>query len=101
MVVDAAVAPSCTETGLTEGSHCSRCDYKVAQEEVPATGHTYENGKCHCGAEDPDYVEPEQPGEEKPEPQPEQPGFFQRIWKAIVDFFKSIIGKITSIFPKK
>ena len=105
MVVDAAVAPSCTETGLTEGSHCSRCDYKVAQEEVPATGHTYENGKCHCGAEDPDYVEPEQPGEEKPEPKPEptpeQPGFFQRIWKAIVDFFKSIIGKITSIFPKK
>ena len=105
IVVDEAVAPSCTETGLTEGSHCSRCDYKVAQEEVPATGHTYENGKCHCGAEDPDYVEPEQPGEEKPEPKPEptpeQPGFFQRIWKAIVDFFKSIIGKITSIFPKK
>ena len=39
MVTDAAKAPTCTETGLTEGSHCSRCDHKVAQEEVPALGH--------------------------------------------------------------
>ena len=40
MITDKAVAPTCTATGLTEGSHCSRCDYKVAQEEVPALGHT-------------------------------------------------------------
>ena len=40
MVVDAAVAPTCTEKGLTEGSHCSRCDEKVAQTEVAALGHT-------------------------------------------------------------
>ena len=40
IVVDAAVAPSCTETGLTEGSHCSRCDaMTVAQTEVAALGH--------------------------------------------------------------
>ena len=40
-VVDAAKAPTCTETGLTEGKHCSVCDtVLVAQEEVPATGHT-------------------------------------------------------------
>ena len=43
MVVDPAKAPTCTETGLTEGSHCSRCDHKVAQEVVPATGHTKGN----------------------------------------------------------
>ena len=42
MITDAAVPPTCTDTGLTEGSHCSRCDHKVAQEEVPATGHRYE-----------------------------------------------------------
>lgn len=39
---DAAKAPTCTETGLTAGSHCSVCDtVLVAQEEVAVTGHTY------------------------------------------------------------
>ena len=41
VVVDEAVAPTCTETGLTEGAHCSACDeVLVAQEVVAATGHT-------------------------------------------------------------
>ncbi len=40
MIVDDAVAPTCTDKGLTEGSHCSRCDEKVAQKEVDALGHT-------------------------------------------------------------
>ncbi len=36
-----AVAPTCTETGLTAGVKCSACgDILVAQEEVPANGHT-------------------------------------------------------------
>ena len=36
-----AKAPTCTETGLTEGVKCSVCDeVLVAQEEVPAKGHT-------------------------------------------------------------
>ena len=40
-VVDAAVAATCTESGLTEGSYCSLCnEVLVAQETVPATGHT-------------------------------------------------------------
>ena len=86
MVVDAAVAPTCDKTGLTEGSHCTRCDHKVDQKEVPATGHSFVEGKCHCGAEDPDYV---------------APNLFQRIWTAVVEFFKNIISKISSIFPKK
>ena len=41
VVVDKAVEPTCTETGLTEGSHCSVCGtVLVAQEVIPATGHT-------------------------------------------------------------
>jgi len=40
-VEDAAVAPTCTETGLTAGSHCADCGIVlVAQEIVEATGHT-------------------------------------------------------------
>ena len=40
-VTDQAVPPTCTETGLTEGEHCSNCGKVfVAQEEVAATGHT-------------------------------------------------------------
>ncbi len=31
---------TCAGTGLTEGRHCSRCDWKVEQEEIPAKGHT-------------------------------------------------------------
>ncbi|MBE7084898.1 MAG: hypothetical protein E7368_02455, partial [Clostridiales bacterium] len=42
-VVDEAKAPTCTETGLTEGKHCSVCgEVLIAQEEVPANGHDYE-----------------------------------------------------------
>ena len=40
IVKDAAVPATCTESGLTEGSHCTRCDYKVAQTVIPAAGHT-------------------------------------------------------------
>ena len=40
-VVDPAVPATCTETGLTEGKHCSVCNtVLVAQDVVPAKGHT-------------------------------------------------------------
>ena len=40
-VTDDAEAPTCTETGLTEGKHCSVCNaVLVAQEEIAALGHT-------------------------------------------------------------
>ena len=35
MVTDPAVPATCEATGLTEGSHCSRCDYRVEQKETP------------------------------------------------------------------
>ena len=46
-VTDAAVAPTCTEKGLTEGTHCSKCG-KILQEqtEIPALDHDLEH---HAG----------------------------------------------------
>ncbi len=62
LITDEAVPATCTENGLTEGCHCSRCDYAEAQETVTALGHDLitdesvpatctENGLtegCHC-----------------------------------------------------
>ena len=40
-VIDEAVAPTCTENGLTEGSHCSVCGEVITEQTVvAANGHT-------------------------------------------------------------
>ena len=42
IVTDAAVSPTCTSEGKTEGSHCSVCSTVIkAQETIPATGHSF------------------------------------------------------------
>ena len=70
-------APTCTEDGNIEYWTCSVCGKYFSDEAgtteisldetvIYATGHHYVNGTCTvCGADDPDYVEPE------PEPEPE------------------------------
>ena len=41
-VIDAAKTATCTETGLTEGKHCSVCNkVLVAQKEIAKLGHSY------------------------------------------------------------
>ena len=41
-VIDDKVEPTCTETGLTEGCHCSVCNHViVAQDTIPVLGHSY------------------------------------------------------------
>ena len=48
-VIDAAVEPTCTEKGLTEGKHCSKCGKILkAQTEIDALGHDLET---HNGQE--------------------------------------------------
>ena len=63
-VIDDAVAATCTQTGKTEGAHCSVCkEVLIAQSIIPAKGHTYQYvvnsptatangskiGTCYCG----------------------------------------------------
>ncbi|MBR3815369.1 MAG: hypothetical protein IKJ27_01435 [Clostridia bacterium] len=47
IVVTQAVEATCITDGWTAGEKCSRCDYVVTSQKIPATGHTYdeENGK--------------------------------------------------------
>ena len=43
VIVDPAVEPACLTGGMTEGSHCGRCQTVLqAQEELPALGHDYQ-----------------------------------------------------------
>lgn len=58
MVVDPEVLPTCTKSGLSEGSHCSLCNAVVkTQEEISALGHDYVDGVCtRCGDEEIGYV---------------------------------------------
>ena len=45
-VTDKAVAPTCSTTGLTEGSHCSICNAIIKpQNTIPTTKHSYDTGK--------------------------------------------------------
>ena len=45
VVIDAAVKPTCTTAGKTQGKHCSVCNVVLtAQTTVPAKGHTWNAG---------------------------------------------------------
>ena len=78
---------------------------------VPPHEHSFVDGKCECGESDPNYVPPvEEKPEEKPEetpetpadPQPEEPvvelTFFEKIMKAITDFFAQISAWFENLF---
>ena len=41
LVIDNAVAPTCIEAGLTEGSHCSVCNKIVKEQEIVGGKHDY------------------------------------------------------------
>ena len=51
-VTDQAIGATCTENGLTQGSHCEVCNEVFVQQEVVDANHNYVNGvcsQCHRG----------------------------------------------------
>ena len=58
-VIDDAVAPTCTEMGLTVGKHCLVCDEVLVKQKIlPIIPHNYEDGVCTmCGKRDENYVD--------------------------------------------
>lgn len=44
IITDEAIPPTCTQDGKTEGTHCPVCNYKVEQETIKATGHSWDEG---------------------------------------------------------
>ncbi len=54
----AEIPATCTGSGKTAGYKCSACGETIGCEELPALGHSYENGKCTlCGEADPTVTE--------------------------------------------
>ena len=103
-------APKTCKCGATEGDALEhsfvegKCECGAEDPNyVPPHEHKFEEGKCACGAEDPNYVAPEQPTPEQPTPdQPaEELGFFEAIWAAIVAFFASIGDFFKNLFTPK
>ena len=104
VLTDAAVAPTCTADGKTEGSHCGICG-KVftAQETIPALGHfdtlnadETPDGVCDvCGARLWTAEEPE------PEPQEEPVSitkWFTALFEGIAKFFSNLIKMFRRMF---
>ena len=56
LIIVEAVEATCTEPGLTEGQHCTRCDYKVEQTITPKTDHKYEANIINPTCEDQGYT---------------------------------------------
>ena len=73
---------------------------------VPPHEHSFVEGKCECGEVDPNYTKPEQPAPEQPAPEqpapeqpaPEQPAPELSLFEKIMQTINEFIAKITAWF---
>ena len=75
-------------------------EYTISYSEEGPHEHEFVEGKCECGASDPDYTPPVEETPDDPAEEPEL-NFFEKIWQAILDFFKSIGDFFTNLFGGK
>ena len=75
-------------------------EYTISYSEEGPHEHEFVEGKCECGANDPDYTPPVEETPDDPAEEPEL-NFFEKIWQAILDFFKSIGDFFTNLFGGK
>ena len=45
LVTDKGTPATCTKSGLTDGAHCTNCDYVVEQQVIDPIGHKWDKGK--------------------------------------------------------
>ena len=101
-VIDKAVAPTCTATGLTQGKHCGECgEVLVAQETLAAVGHDWIDATTEaprtcktCGETEGEKL----PSVEAPDNDAEC--WFARLWRAICAFFERLLAFLRNAFSK-
>ncbi len=68
----AEIPATCNESCRSAGYKCSACNAVIGCTEIPAPGHSYENGVCSaCGESDPTVTEPITQETSAPESEPE------------------------------
>ncbi len=51
IVIDKGYEPTCSEKGLSDGQHCSRCNgATIDQEEIDETDHSFSDPSCHSAS---------------------------------------------------
>lgn len=83
------VKPTCTEQGYTE--HICVCGKSYKDTYVDASGHSYVNGTCSCGAKDPNYKDGDNTATDCDCICHSSSSFVQFIFK-IVNWFWKILG---------
>lgn len=81
IVVDQPKESTCTEQGLTQGEHCTRCDHKtVAQESIPLKEHDWADATLQapktcrtCGATEGEALSPTETESDATQPDATQP----------------------------
>ena len=89
-----ALGHTWVDANCTTPKTCSVC----SATEGDALGHKFVDGECSCGEKDPNYVAPVEPQPDNQEPDVEL-NFFEKIWKAITDFFAQILGWFKNLVP--
>ncbi|MBQ9733327.1 MAG: hypothetical protein IJV74_03730, partial [Clostridia bacterium] len=96
------ISPDCEKPGSYENVvYCKDCGEELSRQLVVLNplGHDYNRGECgDCGAEDPDYVEPQPPVEDEDYDKNGWNDFFSGLIEMIVGFLNQFLNAIVSLY---